>query len=292
MVRNDWFRFLSSKDYKDAPVILSFLEWAENCRWAIPTGFIEHLYEEGRSVCNEIDVDGWMQHVATDYVRPLDNLFDKEFVLGFTESTQHECLEIQALMGLMATAPNMPLGNHAELASRLAAAMTEVAKTFRTMMPEVKVPDDIWQIDVVGSKSDVRSIRATAKSSWFVLKPLLKENLVAGLSLWMHSLAYERESLNVDFNSYHFKTTGLFTRSRFQSLTTGKLYRFVRIVGSSDSSNTVQDIIRWMPKGKLVITSRYDDTWNAGTQSEPEFLGLLDYQLWPVFGLHYSAAYE
>ena len=238
---------------------------------------------------------------ATHYMRQLNDFSHQKFVLGFT-SVSDECPEIKAIKDIISINPKIPLGDFHDIASRLAVAMkgimdylSEISGNGIIWQGFISNPfaRHAWQIDVQQSLGVKTSwvIRTRWKKDDLTLLDRLKEDLHAGLSLWMHSIACTNSSLNHFYSCYDkLRNDRVPNLSSFREDTPKKWQKFPRIVGSA-GSKTCTEIRKWIPRVYRKSVPSYDGKWWNEKEKE-YFLGAPTWQPWPVFGLFYSNSFK
>ncbi|KAL8795907.1 MAG: hypothetical protein Q9195_001651 [Heterodermia aff. obscurata] len=199
---------------------------------------------------------------ATRYMRQLNDLSPQKFVLGF-DSVSNECPETKAIKDISSITPNIPLGDFHDLASKLAVAM----KGIMDYLGEISGNEIIWQefgdrppfaandwqIDVQQSLGVKTSwvIRTYWKKDDLDLLDNLKEDLHAGLSLWMHSIACTNSYLNRLYSCLDkLRNDKVSIFRSFREVIPKERGIFPRIVGSA-GSKTSKKISEWVPYASL-----------------------------------------
>lgn len=278
--RNDWDQFLTPKPFLDNPVS----SW--DCEWCFLTGFIEPRLTDGTSILDQHH----MYKDATRWVRQLSRLSGQEFTLGFVSAgTESQCIEARCITDLMTVDTNVPLGDYSDLASKLANAITRIVKFLEHNDGAIQWKgrggpwrSRDWKVDVQQSQG-VKTTWIVPMGSYIVAERLTPD-LTAGLSLWMYSLVCGSDSLD-SLDKHASEETSELVAS--MKLTPKKQANFVRIIGNSGST-TVEELKSWIAEGVYTAIPSYDGNWNRDLQE----LVTGGQQLWPIFGLHFSAALE
>ena len=240
---------------------------------------------------------------ATRYMRQLDELSPQKFVLGFGPVSD-ESPETEAIKDISLTSPKIPLGDFHDLASRLAVAIKGIMDYLNEISGNEiiwQVIDDKppfanndWQIDVQQSLGVKTSwVIRTSSYSHVALLDHLKEDLNAGLSLWMYSIACTNSSLNRLY-SFHdeLRTDNQVSNlPTFQQVTPKGGGCFARIVGSA-GSKTDKEIDDWMPFMYRKLVPSYDGKWWNEKKNDYFRVPPIIWRTWPVFGLFYSNSFK
>lgn len=291
------------------PKRIRYVGRQRDSEWCIPTGFIAPISSDGTSICypkpeGMPDTNKQRYNKAsTEYVRQLTQFASRsqgrviEFRVGFRSIASaplpQECSQVKAVSDLILAAPHIPsIWDCAEAASNLADTMEGILTIFYDfgLDPIAFRKTSSWAIDVQQTFG--------LKTTWVVhLDPDgLRRDLIAGLSMWVYSLACGSDSLDTGLRN----VDPLFWRNRPQTfkLTPGEAEYFIRILGNSRyMSSTKWDI--WMRRilgaeGHSDIYQEipaYNGEWDEGDSRHGEFqLRIL--RSWPVFGLYSSATFE
>ena len=232
-------------------------------------------------------------------MRQLNDLSHQKFVLGFNPVSD-EGPETEAIKDIISISPNIPLGDFQDLAGRLAVAMKGIMDYLGEISGDginwqggrPPFANNDWQIDVQQSLG--------VKTSWVIrtfwnedptLLDRLKEDLNAGLSLWMYSIACTNSSLNRLY-SFHdeLRIDQVSNLPSFRQVTPKERGYFVRIVGSA-GSKTDEEIRHWVPFKYCQLVPSYGGKW-WNEEMNNIFSGLLGTRDWPVFGLFYSSSFK
>ena len=241
---------------------------------------------------------------ATRYMRPLNDPLHQKFVLGF-RSVSREGPETKAIKDIISMTPNIPLGDFQDLAGRLAVAMKGIMDYLGEISGNEIIwngygeryppfeEENFWQIDVQQSLGIKTSwvIRTKWEKDDLTLLDRLKDDLNAGLSLWMHSIACTNSSLKRLYSCHDMLRNNKVTNlPSFREVSPKEDGRFPRIVGAG--SDTYERIKKWMPNNVVDSVPRYDGKW-WNEKENKYFYGVPQQwrRVWPVFGLFFSNSF-
>ena len=103
----------------------------------------------------------------------------------------------------------------------------------------------------------------------------------------MYSLTCGSDLLDHLYNHNEMKTYSP-DWYKYETWTPGIPQDFSRIVGNTESL-TAKKMERWIRCGVLISVPSYDGKWNTASGI---YLGHMDWQPRPVFGLYYSALFK
>jgi hypothetical protein len=251
--------------------------------------------------------------VATNYIHELKKYEAEAFVLAFTQEYNKDT-ETKAWSELRNASPQMPLGDYAEVASKLATLISGVSGVLHDMTTKGKIKwkwspwsYNFWRIDICRHVEENTPGGKGIKSSWNIRihegdgnehYGKLSEDLLAGFSLWMYSLECGAKALGKIYDDNEvFKKFGDHKWSRGMSdshIPFDRLSPSYRIVGNS-TSTTIGELQYYM--GQTIVwdvppyDGKFPEEFKLPRILERKFQGTFPLH-WPVLGVYNSASFR